>query len=151
MDAIGPVVVGVDGSPNSQRAMRMAAHVADRIDAPLRIVHAVGLTEEIGGRRVPAFDHDEEIATSVEAWCETLREEGRHCYHVDIQDGPPVDVLLRVADRVGASVVVVGRRGVGGRPELRLGSTAHQVIERAHCPVLVIPPIGHSATVTAPR
>lgn len=99
--------------------MRIAAHVADRLDAPLRI----------------------------ESWCEALREEGRSCYHVDICDGPPVDVLLRVANREGASVMVVGRRGAGGRPEPRLGSTAHEVIERAHCPVLVVPPIGHSTSV----
>ena len=55
-------------------------------------------------------------------------------------DGPPVDVLLRAANEVEASLVVVGRRGTGGRPELLLGSTAHQVVEHSTCPVLVVPP-----------
>jgi nucleotide-binding universal stress UspA family protein len=71
-------------------------------------------------------------------WCATLEGE---CHDVEslVLDGSPVDVLLRAATDLDASLIVVGRRGAGGRPELRLGSTAHQVIEHAQCPVLVVP------------
>jgi nucleotide-binding universal stress UspA family protein len=147
---IGPVVVGVDGSPNSRRALVLAGRHARSTGARLTVVHAIGLTEEIDGTHVPAFGHHDEIAARVDSWCDSLREDGRGDFDTRLVDGPPVDALLRTADDVGASVIVVGRRGAGGLPELLLGSTAHQVVERSHCPVLVIPPIGRSAAVAPP-
>lgn len=134
-----PVVVGVDGSENGQRAMHVAARQAARTNRPLVVVHAVGLTELIDGEHVPSHDHQAEIGREVFAWCASLEGE---CNDVEalVLDGPPVDVLLRAANEVEASLVVVGRRGTGGRPELRLGSTAHQVVEHSRCPVLVVPP-----------
>jgi nucleotide-binding universal stress UspA family protein len=133
-----PVVVGVDGSANGQRAMHVAARQAARTQRPLVVVHAVGLTELIDGEHVPTHEHRPEIAREVIEWCSRLEGE---CHEVEslVLDGSPVDVLLRAATDLDASLIVVGRRGTGGRPELRLGSTAHQVIEHAHCPVLVVP------------
>lgn len=151
MDArrIGPVVVGVDGSANSRRALVLAGRHARSTGAELAVVHAVGLTEEIDGEHVPTFGHRDEIAANVDGWCDALREDGWEKFRVELVDGAPVDALLRTADQLDASVIVVGRRGAGGRPELLLGSTAHQVVEHGQCPVLVIPPIGRSATVAA--
>lgn len=144
---IGPVVVGVDSSANARRAMVAAGRYARMSGAPLVVVHAVGLTERVGGEHVPAFGHRDEVATELDGWCDALREDGCDDFEARLVDGPPVDVVLRVAEEAGASMIVVGRRGAGGRPELRLGSTAHQIVEHARCAVVVIPPIGHSASV----
>lgn len=148
---VGPVVVGIDGSANSRRAAVAAAKLAHDTHTTLIVVHAVGLTESIEDEMVPSFGHDREIADLVAGWCTALDEEGFDNYTSRVVDGSPVDVLVRVANDEGASVIVIGRRGSGGRPELLLGSTAHQVIEHSHTPVLVIPPIGHSATVRPPH
>ena len=70
-DRIGPVVVGVDGSPNSRRALVRAGTYAQDIRAGLVVVHACGLTEEIDGERIPSFGHRDEIAeqmTGIRAW-----------------------------------------------------------------------------------
>jgi nucleotide-binding universal stress UspA family protein len=136
----GPVVVGVDGSANSRHALVRAGLHARSTGAALVVVHAIGLTEEIGGEHVPAFGRRNEIAALLDRWCDAVREIGITDFDQQLIDGSPVDVLLRVAIDVGAGTVVIGRRGIGGRPELLLGSTAHQVIEHARCPVLVIPP-----------
>jgi nucleotide-binding universal stress UspA family protein len=134
-----PVVVGVDGSANGQRAMHVAARQAARTSRPLVVVHAVGLTDLVDGEHVPSHEHRAEIASEVTKWCATLEGEVRDVESL-VLDGPPVDVLLRAAHDLDASLVVVGRRGSGGRPELLLGSTAHQVVEHSRCPVLVVPP-----------
>lgn len=139
-----PVVVGVDGSANAQHALHLAARQAARTGAPLVVVHAVGLTELIDGEHVATHDHRPEIARQMAAWCATLEGECRDVQSL-VLDGPPVDVLLRAARQVDAALVVVGRRGTGGRPELRLGSTAHQIVEHSHCPVLVVPPFDPAA------
>ena len=56
-----------------------------------------------------------------------------------VRDGNPVSVLLAMADDEQADLIVVGSRGLGGYPELLLGSTSTQVAQRAHCPVTVFP------------
>lgn len=146
---IGPVVVGIDGSANARRALMIAGRYAKAMSARLLVVHAVGLTEEIDGEHVPTHDHEAEIAERVDVWCNALRDEGLDDFETRLVNGAPVDAILRTAKDDDASVIVVGRRGAGGRPELRLGSTAHQIVEHAYNPVLVIPPIGHSASVDA--
>lgn len=144
---VGPIVVGIDGSANAQRAMLVAGRQADATGAPLVVVHAIGLTEMIDGKHVPSHDHEQQIGDQVEVWCEALREAGHDNFEVRLVHGPPVDVMLRTAHDDDASLIVVGRRGAGNRPELRLGSTAHQIVEHSHCPVLVIPPIARSTSV----
>jgi nucleotide-binding universal stress UspA family protein len=114
------------------------------------VVHAIGLTEVIDGDHVPTHDHEQQIGDHVDAWCDALRQEGHADFEVRLVHGPPVDVMLRTAHEEDASLIVVGRRGAGNRPELRLGSTAHQIVEHSHCPVLVIPPIAHSTSVGQP-
>ena len=141
---IGPVVVGIDGSANAQRAMLIAGRHARSTGASLLVVHAIGLTEVIDGEHVPTHDREPQIADHVDSWCQALRDDGLDDFEVRLVYGPPVDAMLRTAHDDGASVLVVGRRGAGNRPELRLGSTAHQIVEHSRCPVLVIPPIGHS-------
>lgn len=143
---IGPVVVGIDGSANARRALAIAGRHARSRGAHLVVVHAVGLTEVIDGEHVPAHDHHAEIQHLVDGWCDALRDEGLDDFETRLIDGAPVDVILRAARDVDASLIVVGRRGAGGRPELRLGSTAHQIVEHAYHPVLVIPPLEHSAS-----
>ena len=141
---VGPVVVGIDGSANAQRAMILAGRHAKSTGASLVVVHAIGLTEMIDGAHVPSHDHQQEIAEHVDQWCEALRNDSHDEYEIRLVHGPPVDAVLRTAHDDNASVIVVGRRGAGNRPELRLGSTAHQIVEHSHCPVLVIPPIGRA-------
>jgi nucleotide-binding universal stress UspA family protein len=129
--ARGPVVVGVDGSPNAARALAMAARLATAMDLEVVAVHAVGLIE--GARR-------DEVADEVQSWCADLATAAiRH--RVEVLDGHPADVLLRVAAAEGASFVVVGSRGLGGHGELLLGSTSHQAVHHACCPVVVVPPV----------
>ena len=52
--------------------------------------------------------------------------------------GFPVEELVSASK--GADMVVLGSRGVGGFSRMLMGSTAGQVVQHAHCPVLIIPP-----------
>ena len=107
--------------------------VAGALAAPLTVVHAVGLLEEGGYREAPPLD--ELVAAA-------RRDAGMPSLAVDVvsEDGPAADVLLRVAERVGAAIVVVGRRGAGAAPRL-LGSVSEAVVERSSVPVLVVPAV----------
>jgi nucleotide-binding universal stress UspA family protein len=54
------------------------------------------------------------------------------------REGEPSHVLCDVAEEVGASFVVVGRRGWSTATELLLGSVSHRLVHRSGCPVLLI-------------
>lgn len=144
MNTDRPVLVGIDGSADARRALHLAGEAARVVDTGLVIVHAVGLTELIDGRRVVSEEHSSEIVDQFRSWCEAVRSVGVDEWTPRLHHGSPVDTILRVADDVDALLVVIGRHGSGKRPELLLGSTAHQIAERSPRPVLVVPPIGRS-------
>lgn len=137
----GPVVCGVDGSRNAQRAIDVATTLATSIGVDVIAVHALGLMSKIDGEHVTSFDHRDEIERTLrEVWCHALDDVDGLSWSCRLVDGNPSDVLLHTADETNASFIVVGARGIGGHPDLMLGSTSHQVIHRAHCATVVVPP-----------
>lgn len=139
--AISRIVAGMDGSDNSRRALVWAILLAQQFQAELVAVHAVGLLSRLGdGPPVPSHSHLDELRLEFERdWCAPVHASGV-AHRLLLRDGPPVPVLVATAEQESADLVVVGRRGVGGFPELLLGSTSHHVAERANRPVLVVPP-----------
>ena len=126
-----PLIVGVDRSEESAVALRTAVAAAAALAAPLTVVHAVGLLEEGGYRTKPP------VADMV---TRARREAGAGSCVVDVvsEDGPAADVLLRIAERIDAAIIVIGRRGLGAAPR-PLGSVSEAVLARATVPVLVVP------------
>lgn len=122
------IVVGVDGSDNARRALGWSAAMAELAGAEVVAVHALGMLE--GAHRV-------EVIARFDDWLAPLAAVPHRGLAID---GDPVTVLLETAEREGADLVVVGSRGVGGHPDLLLGSTSHQVIQLSRRPVVVVPP-----------
>jgi nucleotide-binding universal stress UspA family protein len=143
--AIRRILAGVDGSDNSRRALQWTILLARQFHAELVAVHAVGLLSRLGdGPPVPSHSHLDELRLEFERdWCAPVHA-STVAYRLLLRDGPPVPVLLAAAEEETADLIVLGSRGVGGFPELLLGSTSHHVAERATRPVLVVPPEARS-------
>ncbi len=71
-------------------------------------------------------------------WCEPLTRAGV-TYRCLLRDGPSLSVVLDVADEENADLIVLGSRGLGGYPQLLLGSTSTQVAQNGHRPVTIVP------------
>lgn len=132
------VVVAVDGSPASRRALRRAAEEAAAHDATLEVVLAWGLLDQPGGKDFdPQFDEPD--ARAVLDGIVTA----------ELGDARPDDLVLRVVNDLparavlavakGAWLVVLGNRGLGGFKGLLLGSVSQQVVHHSPCPVLIVP------------
>ncbi len=135
----GPVVVGVDGSSNAQRALGLAADLARAFDADLAVFHALGLMTVIEGHHVPSEGHRDDIERLLRTeWCHALQGDPALRWRAEIVYGSPADVLLNLGRDLEASFVVVGSRGVGD--EQALGSTSHHVVHHCDRPVVVVPP-----------
>lgn len=135
------MVVGVDGSENAHRALAWAVELAERLGSEIVAVHALGLlTRPAGGSPSPVEAHRDEIGRAFEQiWCRPLAESKTVRSRRALVDGDAVTGLLDVSRRERADLIVVGTRGMGGRPELLLGSTSHAVAQHASCPVTIVP------------
>lgn len=134
------ILVAVDGSDNSAGAVRWAAALAGLVDAEIIAVHAIGLLEGMDHGDPPADSNGrDEIRRRFETtWCAPLDDAGLRDRRI-LTDGNPVSVVLSVAEDEGVDLVVVGSRGLGGYPELLLGSTSTQVAQRSTRPVVIVP------------
>ncbi|GAB1516713.1 universal stress protein [Actinophytocola sp. KF-1] len=116
----GPVVVGVDGTADTLRAVRWAAVCAGLRDAGLRLVHASSSRDDVP--RI-ARDAAHEVAAGLPVT-------------VVIGDLSPAELLVR--ESVGASLVVLGNRGHAGFSGRLIGATAITVAARGRCPMVVM-------------
>jgi len=135
------IVVGVDASDNARRAVEWAAGLAASVGAEVVAAHALGLLERLPGHPdpVPTHQHRAEVDRLLtEVWCAPLAEAGVR-WRAEAREGNPVTVLLSVGDELDADLLVVGSRGLGGFPELLLGSTSTQVAQHSRRPVVIIP------------
>jgi nucleotide-binding universal stress UspA family protein len=137
------IVVGVDGSAGSTRALRWAVDEARRRAATVDVVHAwqyphvpdVGFA--VGGYSIdPAAL--EASARTVLDHCITSAASGDGVRIEPILVcGDPASTLLDVAK--GADLLVVGSRGRGGFVGLLLGSVSQQCAHHTPCPLVIVP------------
>ena len=140
------IVVGVDGSDHSRRAliwsMRQAAQqqvpltvLAVRPD-PVRPVTGVYW----GVHAYPEDTHNPEVARkAIQEMVEQARNdiaETAPRATVNVVTGDPAEELIRASR--DADMVVVGSRGSGGFASLLMGSVSSKVTHHAACPVVVI-------------
>lgn len=134
----GPIVVGVDGSDTAKQAAHMAAALARALGRSLHVVTAYEKDEvtvlEVGSD-VFRFDTEEEAATIATGVGEAVSE------GIEIETaaarGKPADALVDEAERVGASLIVVGNRRMQGVSRV-LGSVANTVSHNAPCDVYIV-------------
>jgi nucleotide-binding universal stress UspA family protein len=142
------LLVGVDGSEGSAIAVRWAAELAAPLGASVVAVHALGLIAHLDpeGPAVPVESHVDEIdARCRSVWCAPLADMDV-AHRPELRFGPPARVILDVADELDVDLIVVGSRGLGGFPELLLGSTSSQVAQHSTRPVAIIPGPGTIAS-----
>ncbi|WP_020672496.1 universal stress protein [Amycolatopsis nigrescens] len=141
-DTEGPVVVGVDGSPTSERAIEFAFDFAARHQAPLQAVHASSdwplelLTAAPFTPGGAAYaDQSTRDAARRQVDAHAVRYPAVPVDWVSVADRPAL-ALLEKAEQ--ASLVVVGSHGRGAVRRALLGSVSHAVLYHAPCPVAVL-------------
>jgi nucleotide-binding universal stress UspA family protein len=133
-----PIVVGVDGSPQSIEALREAAELARLLDAPLQALNAwqfpVGYD---GGFPKEMWSPEAESERLLESAIGAAFPDGRPAgLAVTSAAGPAAGVLVDKSRE--ACMLVLGSRGRGGFAGLLLGSVSTSCAQHAHCPVLIM-------------
>ena len=137
------IVVGVDGSAHSRKALERAAAEAAAHGAPLTVLVIHQAVRDVYG----SASHYGDDAALTEKAKEAAQAEtdqvlagaGSQPTSVTVTavHGLPVDELVKASE--GADMVVLGRRGMGGFARMLMGSVSSQVAQHAQCPVLIVP------------
>jgi nucleotide-binding universal stress UspA family protein len=143
------IIVGVDGSGHSRRALEWAMHEAAIRHIPLTVltVHEA-IRGYYTGMAVypddPARTEDLRALAQAETDKVLAGLDGPRPESVTVKavHGYVVEELINAAKE--ADMLVVGSRGAGGFTRLMVGSVADQVAQHAHCPVLLVPPENRS-------
>jgi len=139
------IVVGVDGSEHSRRALEWAVKEAAIRDTPLTVVAVHQVAVSSWGLNPIVYPQDEAAREKVRDAAQKLTDDALAAAGGDkppsvtvrAEIGTPAEELLNASR--DADMVIVGSRGSGGFARLLLGSVGHQVTSHAQCPVVVIP------------
>ena len=139
------IVVGVDGSAHSRKALAWALTEAALRGTPLTVMAVSPVAASIFGLSAQHYPADADSAHHAEEVTRKLVDEvianqaAPPAVKVTVKAiaGLPADELVRAS--AGADLLVVGARGVGGFSRLMLGSVSTQVSHHALCPVVIVP------------
>ena len=145
------VVVGVDGSDASDRAVTAAAALAAELKSAVVIVHAVADAMMVmppvaptEAMITPPLVTEEAMQELEKAGQEVLARAAEQFARAGVtctmrlEHGPAADRLVHVARTAGADLIVLGSRGHGKLEELLLGSVSDAVVREAPCSVLIV-------------
>lgn len=136
---MGRIVVGIDSSADSARALRWALEEAVLRDAELDLVHAYPTPEIVALPAMVTLPTDDELRAGAQEIVDRALADvggpGDVPVTTTLRAGGSARVLCEVAE--GAELLVVGARGLGGFRGLLLGSVSQQVVAHAPCPVVI--------------
>ena len=140
---IATIAVGTDGSGTASKAVEAAVDLAARYDAHLVFISAYRPVDEHRLRKekreAPAeiqwtINPEEDVEANLEAATAIADERGLK-WTTEAAQGDPADVLVQLAEKHEADVLVIGNRGMHRRV---LGSVPNSVTHKATCSVLVV-------------
>jgi nucleotide-binding universal stress UspA family protein len=132
------IVVGIDGSSESTRALDWAITYAQRFEAVLDIVTAWIFPMAIGYAFTTTVDEVRQVALDLvdEAISHVAVVAPDVVVRGEATEQTPGPAL--VAASKGADLLIVGTRGMGGFEELLVGSVGHYCMRRASCSVVIV-------------
>jgi len=136
------IVVGVDGSVPSARALLLAVSlVEDLSDAQLVVAHARYVPFLWSPKHVAEAEFSDLLDEAEQDVRNMVQRELDGCdlrWTFECREGEPSQVLRDIARDVDASFIIVGRQGWSVAEELLLGSVSNRLVHRGEMPVLLV-------------
>jgi nucleotide-binding universal stress UspA family protein len=147
------IVVGTDGSDTASEAVRQAIELAGSVGADLHLVSAYRAVATAAAMAMAAEPMSmASMAVSTADWQETSRNatdeilsrasQWASSHQVKVEThacaGQPAEVILSVAEGVGADLIVLGDKGMAGIRRFLTGSVPSAVAHHAPCSVWIV-------------
>ena len=148
---INKILVPIDGSVHSDRALSYALDLAEKYSAEIKLlsvaqpVVAMGVVVLTQPMMSPASTtiyvkeieaaHDKMLA---EASKKVKEAKPEIKITKQLVNGRPADMIVEIANKENFDLIVMGSRGAGGIKEFFLGSVSDRVADEARCPILLV-------------
>jgi nucleotide-binding universal stress UspA family protein len=139
------ILLATDGSEEAELAALRAVDLADATDSELHVVHVgvvpVLLKSYPGtlGYERRLYEQIEEVSRELlrkQSW--RVKAVGGTVAGAHLRMGEVDLEIVTLAEELGADLIVMGSRGLGGVRRALMGSVSDSVVRHAHCPVLVV-------------
>ena len=136
------VVVGTDGSPNAEAAVREAGRIAKAEGAVVHLVTAFpdiptyseGIASSAKRQRIDLREVAEGVLSRT---AEELQAQGLQVM-TEAREGDPAQVILDVSRERDADLIVIGARGLTGIRRFLLGSVSSKLSHHAECSLMIV-------------
>jgi nucleotide-binding universal stress UspA family protein len=141
------ILLATDGSEEAELAALMAVDLADATHSELHVVH-VGVVPiflksypgTLGYERTLYEQIEEESRELLRKLSWRVKAAGGTVAGTHLRMGQVALEIVALAEELGADLIVMGSRGLGGVRRALMGSVSDSVVRHAHCPVLVVRP-----------
>ena len=137
------ILVPIDGSENSIRAVKFGLEMADAMSVGLRLfyVFPAASVEIIGMAGMSRDDIDQAAQASAQRAFDKIREElGETSVKIDEETsiGDPAEEIIRYTEDDHSVLVIMGRRGLSRMQSLLMGSVSDKVSRHAKSPITIV-------------
>jgi len=140
------IVVALDFSDQTSEILAHAQTFAQIFQSKLWLIHIADPEPEFIGMSTGPQDQRDRLAEiyknehhHIQEEAKSLRDRGFETVGLLLQ-GQTVPALLKEAEKLGADLIIVGSHGRSGLQKFLFGSVSQEILPKAPCPVLVIPP-----------
>jgi nucleotide-binding universal stress UspA family protein len=146
------ILLATDGSREAELAATTAADLANSTNSELHLlsvaagnpdpvyqIHEVGLRYETYEQALEAVKGQAQKVLDEQV--RKVREAGGSVTEAHLRIGERRDqAIIHLAEELGAGLIVMGSRGLGGVRRALMGSVSDSVVRHAHCPVMIVRP-----------
>jgi len=139
IDILNRILVAVDGSSYSRKAVEYAGEIAKKFNSELTLIYVLAVPRVEGAKE---GDTDlgpiEDVGTKILRDSKHILDQMGLNASTRLETGHPAETIVTVADREEYSLIVIGGRGQSQVKSFLLGSVSDKVSHHAPCPVLIV-------------
>lgn len=136
------ILVPVDGSENSHRALDTALLLSEKLGAKVTAIHVMEdvpvlhiQSEKLLREMLDAYKKENQLILSK---CSEIAIKKGLNIDTKLLQGNPGSTILTFCEKEKYDIIVIGSRGMGKFRELVLGSVSSKVLHHSICPVMII-------------
>ena len=140
------VLLAIDGSEEAGLAAQAATELSKETGSEVHVTFVLPRPEALIGHHTYSAEVRESVLEQarsearqfLDGRAEQLRSEGAKVAFAHLRVGEPDKEIIRLSEEIGATLIVMGSRGLGAVRRALMGSVSDSVVKHAHCPVLVM-------------